>query len=156
MRKGIAFISTVLTAFVIVMIAGVVYAYQNRPAHAQTLQGGSGQQAVAVPLMAPAATQVANVSPQDAASIAAKYLNRTDLYSVELADFNGVQAYKVTFSSGDIIYVAMQGQVLGSVKPPAPVVVSSDPPRRHRGHGAGAPNGGEGEGKGEESEGGED
>ena len=64
------------------------------------------------------------VAPQDAASIAAKAINRTDLYSVELADYQGTQAYKVTFSSGDIVYVSMDGQVLGTEPPPAPVFVT--------------------------------
>ena len=53
-----------------------------------------------------------SVTPEDAAQIAARYLNRTDLYSVESAQFNGIPAYLVTFSSGDMVYVGTDGQVL--------------------------------------------
>ena len=58
---------------------------------------------------APAPT---TVTPQEAAQIAARYLNRTDLYSVESSQYNGASAYLVTFSSGDIVYVGTDGQVL--------------------------------------------
>jgi hypothetical protein len=57
-------------------------------------------------------TVATGVSPEDAAQIAARYLNRTDLYSVESAQFNGVSAYLVTFSSGDMVYVGADGQIL--------------------------------------------
>jgi hypothetical protein len=60
---------------------------------------------------APAAV-ASGVTPEEAAQIAARYLNRTDLYSVEGAQFNGVSAYLVTFSSGDLVYVSLDGQVL--------------------------------------------
>ena len=53
-----------------------------------------------------------SVTPEEAAQIAARYLNRTDLYSVESAQFNGASAYLVTFSSGDMVYVGIDGQVL--------------------------------------------
>ena len=52
-----------------------------------------------------------------AAGIASEFLGRTDAYTVELAQYNGVQAYKVTFLSGDVVYVSPDGQVLGSELP---------------------------------------
>jgi hypothetical protein len=59
-----------------------------------------------------------------AAGLASEFLGRTDAYSVELAQYNGVQAYKVTFLSRDVVYVSFDGQVLGSELPtvhlPAP------------------------------------
>ena len=58
------------------------------------------------------AVVASGVSPKKAAEIAARYLNRTDLYSVESAPYNGVTAYLVTFSSGDLVYVSLDGQVL--------------------------------------------
>lgn len=60
---------------------------------------------------APAAVP-SGVSPQNAAQIAASYLGRTDLYSVEVSQYNGASAYMVTFSSGDIVYVSLDGQIL--------------------------------------------
>ncbi len=65
----------------------------------------------AAPAPAPAAV-AAGVTPEEASQIAARYLNRTDLYSVESTQYNGASAYLVTFSSGDIVYVGADGQVL--------------------------------------------
>jgi hypothetical protein len=64
------------------------------------------------PTAAAPATVAISVTPEEAAQIAARYLNRTDLYSVESAQYNGMPAYMVTFSSGDIVYVGTDGQVL--------------------------------------------
>ena len=63
------------------------------------------------PAPAPAAA-ASGVSPQNAAQIAASYLGRSDLYSVESAQYNGASAYLVTFTSGDLVYVGLDGQVL--------------------------------------------
>ena len=158
MRKEITFITIALTAFVLVMTAGVVYAYKSlsavqppasqlavNPPSSQT----SSQDAVSYPSVASVPVQAAFVSPQDASSVAAKFLNQTDLYSVEMADYNGAQAYKVTFSSGALVYVDMHGAVLASVPPPtpAPAVASSDPAtKRDKGNsdgGGGGARGGE-------------
>ena len=90
---------------------------------------------VSLPLMAPTASSVA---PRDAAAEAAKFLNRTDLYSVQLANYNGTQTYEVTFASGDIAYVSMSGQVVGVAAAPtqAPIYVA---PAKKRGGGGSAP-----------------
>jgi hypothetical protein len=56
------------------------------------------------------------ITPEEAAAIASKVLNRTDLYSVEAAQLEGVDTYLVTFSSGDIVYISMDGQVLSISK----------------------------------------
>jgi hypothetical protein len=44
--------------------------------------------------------------------VAGSYIHRTDAYSVESLSTNGVTAYKVTFSSGDVVYVSTDGQVI--------------------------------------------
>jgi len=59
-----------------------------------------------------APTSPAQISPQTAAQIAAKYLGRSDLYSVESTSSNGASVYKVTFSSGDVVLVGLDGQVI--------------------------------------------
>jgi len=69
-------------------------------------------------------TSPAQVSPQEAAQIAAKYLGRSDLYSVETTSSNGATVYKVTFSSGDIVLVGLDGQVISVQR--APKVSSSN------------------------------
>lgn len=133
MRKGVSFVSVVLTTFILSLVAGVVYAYNGlmtKPDAPQTgsqvdAQSPANVQPMSMPFVASTATGIPNLSPQDAAYQASQYLNQTDLYSVELADVGGVQAYKVTFSSGNIVYINMQGQVLGMETPPPPVVITA-------------------------------
>lgn len=144
MRKGITFVSAVLTTFVLAMVAGVTYAYKGMTASNAVSQPPAVSQPVTFPLIASDTTTLPDVTPQDAVSIATKYLNRTDPYSIELANFNNVQTYKVTFSSGDMVYVAMKGQVLAAQPPPPSVVVSSAPRRRGGGGNSGG-GGGQGE-----------
>ncbi len=126
MIKSVTFISIAITTFVLILLAGVVYAYQGSITSASlpTAQASSYMQAVALPVISPSPTDTPAISPQDAASVAVKFSNRTDLYSVELADFNSSQTYKVVFSSGDVIYVAMDGRVIGIASLSQPVVAS--------------------------------
>lgn len=140
-RKSLIFISAALTTFVMAVLGGAAHAYTSlkvsAPPAPQTAHFDSRQ----VP-MAPA-LQAQSVSPQDAAAIAARYLGRTDLYSVELADFNGAQTYKVSFTAGHIVYVSLTGQVLAAQAPQPAVIVSAPP---SQGHAAGGePHGGGGE-----------
>jgi len=62
------------------------------------------------------------ITPQDAAQIAAQFLGRSDLYSVESDFLNGTSAYKVTFSSGDVVYVNPQGHVISVVAAPPAIL----------------------------------
>lgn len=132
MSKLVIGISASITAFILALTAGAIYAYSNNQAGPVAVQPQPASQvATTLQLSAPAAAAPAapaavpqNLAPQDAASIAAKAINRTDLYSVELTTYQAVQAYKVTFSSGDIVYVGMTGQVLGSELPPAPIIIT--------------------------------
>jgi hypothetical protein len=77
---------------------------------------------------APAPVQVA---PEQAALIAAQYLNQTSIYSVETTQLSGETVYKVTMSSGDIAYVSLDGQFIGMQ--PAPVVQPSTRILTHNG-----------------------
>lgn len=119
MRKSTPFISAALTTFMLVMLFGVVSAYQtvmrtNSQPTAESFapvvqQPVSGVSDVASP---PPPAQIAQFTPEQAAQFAAKVIGRTDLYSVEVTMWNGVQAYLVTFSSGDLVYVSPSGQIL--------------------------------------------
>jgi uncharacterized membrane protein len=82
----------------------------------QTLQANNTSQVAAQPA-------VPMVSPQDAAQIAARYLGRSDLYSVENTTVNGNQVYMVTFSSGDVVVVDTSGQIVAVQ--PAPSLSAS-------------------------------
>lgn len=126
MSNKTTLISIALTAFVLVILAGVALAY--RPANiAEVSQEVAAPLEVAAPDTSDA--PIAEVSApkalthQAAALVAAKYLGQTDMYSVEIAQWNGLNTYKVVFTSGQIVYVSMEGQVLAAEQP-TPVVVS--------------------------------
>ena len=99
--------------------------YQNMiaEANARLLQAQKDEQALQAQLQElqqssnpapdPQPTQLpTGISPQQAAQVAGSYIHRSDAYSVETVSTNGVTAYKVTFSSGDVVYVSTDGQVV--------------------------------------------
>ena len=130
MRKSTLFISVVLTTFMLAVLFGLASAYRNIVGSTQTVAAVQPQpqptQAVAMvsaplaPIVPP--TQVVNIAPEAAAAIAGKVLGRTDLYSVEVAQFEGADAYLVTFSSRDIVYVSLTGQILSISKLPVTII----------------------------------
>jgi hypothetical protein len=135
MRKNTLFLSAVLTAFVLAVLVGVISAYQNVVAAsvAQQPTAVAAAENISVPqvqAVSPTATAVV-LTPEQAAALAAQVLGRTDLFSVETADFNGASAYLVTFSSGDLVYVSPAGQIL-SVGKIVPTVVVNDVPAHRK------------------------
>ena len=121
MKKSSLFISAVLTTFVLAVLAGALTAYRS---FASSNQASAKPPAPVAQLAAPTPTVI---SPQDAAQIAAQYIHRSDLYAVESKAFSGASAYMVTFSSGDVVYVDLQGQVLSVIAAPSIVNVTTDP-----------------------------
>jgi hypothetical protein len=109
--KKTLLISAILTAFVLSTLGGVAMALRQ-PA------------ATPVPVAVATATQAA-LSAQEAASLAATVFNQQDIYSVESASVNGINAYKVVFSSGQVAFVGLDGQIL-SVTQIQPVVVAQN------------------------------
>jgi hypothetical protein len=126
MRKSTLFISAILTTFMLAVLFGVVSAYQNSLGSTQEVAVQSPPAAVVQVVDTPTPVQVTNITPEEAAAIASKVLNRTDLYSVEAAQLEGVDTYLVTFSSGDLVYVGMDGQVLSISKLAVTVVTQSN------------------------------
>ena len=127
MRKSTLFISAVLTTFVMAMLAGVASAYQNAVEAAQ--------QEIAQPQNQPQVKAISHtmttdsqftVSPEEAAGLAAQVLGREDLFSVEVTDLDGETVFLVTFSSGDLVYVSLDGQIrsIGKVQVNTVVVKS--------------------------------
>ena len=111
MKKSSLFISTILTAFILAVMAGTVTAYRAVNTNvAQVQQPAPVAQAAPVVL-----------SPEQAAQLAALYWGRSDLYSVESAVLKGLDTYKVTFSSGDIVYVSPDGQIVAAIAAPVAV-----------------------------------
>ena len=114
MRKSTLFISAVLTTFVMAMLVGVVSAYQNMVKNQSVaLQTELQPNAVAnsEPTLTVAEVQPVNLTPEEATALASQVLGRDDLYSVEVVDLNGETVYLVTFSSGDLVYVSLDGQI---------------------------------------------
>jgi hypothetical protein len=54
----------------------------------------------------------AQISGEEAARVAANYLDRTDVYKVEMVSLNGDSVYKVKFNSGDVAFVNNTGQLV--------------------------------------------
>jgi hypothetical protein len=114
MNRRAFFISIVLTVFAAAMLSGIFTIYKGlKNTATQTAQvtspvlaapAGTNQQSVQ-----PTTTQV---TPTDAAIIAARYLGQQDVYSVEAAVMDYMNVYKVTFSSGNIVYVSLDGQII--------------------------------------------
>ncbi len=148
MRKSTLFVSAAVTAFMLAVLFGVVSAYQNttRIAAQPSPLTEVAQVVVSVPAQASTPTSLPPlptpaISAEQAADIASKVMGKTDLYSVELTQFEGVDAYLVTFSSGDLVYVGLDGQILSISKLPVTVVTVSN-----NGNGGGGGGGGGGDG----------
>jgi len=111
MRKSTLFISAALTTFMLAVMFGVVSAYQKivQPIQALTAQVQPTQVVMA---SLPVPAQTFPITAEAAAALASKVMNRTDLFSAEVTQLNGVDCYLVTFSSGDLVYVGIDGQIL--------------------------------------------
>ena len=142
MRKSTMFISAVLTTFMLAIMFGVASAYQK------IVQTGGVETAVVqqvqptdVAVAAPVMTTVsaATVTLEEAAAIASSVLGRTDLYASENSTLNGVDAYLVTFSSGDLVYVSLDGKILSISKLPVQYVLGQAAAQNN---GGGGDNGG--------------
>ncbi|MDO8752792.1 MAG: hypothetical protein Q7J80_02770 [Anaerolineales bacterium] len=133
MRKSTLFISVVLTTFMLAVLFGVAAAYQGivvnstetaavqpQPTTGAEMVSNSFAPGVIPTQVVP--TQVVNLAPEAAADLASKVLGRTDLYSVEVTQFEGVDVYLVTFSSGDLVYLSLDGQFLSISKLPVTVI----------------------------------
>lgn len=144
MRKSTMFISAVLTTFMLAIMFGVAAAYQK------IVQTGGvpteiAQQAqptdvmVAEPAIAANAVS-ATITLEEAANLASSVIGRTDLYSSENTQLNGVDAYLVTFSSGDLVYVSLDGKILSISKLPVKYVLGQPVVQNNGGGGNGGGN----------------
>ena len=114
MRKSTLFISAALTTFMLAVLFGVASAYQNIVKSTQPVAVQPQPTAVEVvnaPVSAPYPSSSYEPLPlKPPLTLASQVINRTDLFSVEITQFDGVDAYLVTFSSGDLVYVSLDGQ----------------------------------------------
>lgn len=123
MKKSIVFISAVLTTFALAMIYGVVSAYRGTPRNSEAVVQPTAT-SVAEATVVSAPTQVV-VSAVQAAQLATQVLGNNALLSAESANFNGVDAYKITFTNQDVVYIGLNGQVLSVQVAPAVVSVAA-------------------------------
>jgi hypothetical protein len=127
MRKSTMFISAVLTTFMLAVMFGVASAYQKIVQNDGTPTASAVQQVQPTDVVVsdPSITtgSVATITPEEAAALASSVIGRTDLYSAENSTLNGVDAYLVTFSSGDLVYVSLDGKILSISKLPVKYVL---------------------------------
>jgi len=127
MRKSTIFISSVLTTFALVMLYGVVRAYQNNVALKASEIAVQPAETVNAPVPTDVPTPTPKIlTPEEAAQFAAQVVGHENLLSAETSNFNGVDAYLITFTNNDVVYIGLDGQVL-SVQI-APVFVNVAPP----------------------------
>ena len=123
MRKSTLFISAALTTFMLAVMFGVATSYQKIVQAASPTEAVA-QQSQPTDVVVPTAAAVSAFTAEQAASLASDVIGRTDLYTAEIAPFDGVDTYLVTFSSADIVYVSMDGQILSISKLPSTVVLA--------------------------------
>ena len=121
------FISAVLTTFMLAIMFGVATAYQKivqtGGSPTETAQTQPTDVMVAEPIIATSAATTTTITLEEAANLASSVIGRTDLYSSENTQLNGVDAYLVTFSSGDLVYVSLDGKILSITKLPVKYVL---------------------------------
>lgn len=142
--KSALFISAVLTASVLVIIGSVVSSLNTAKT---SLAAVPTQEVLATDVptqVEPTATAAVPVTPEQAASIAAQYMKKTDVYSVESASLNGANVFKVIFSSGDVVYVGLDGIVISTetLQPTTVYVEPTTAPQKHQGGNGGGKGGG--------------
>ncbi len=125
MKKGALVLSIILTGVVMALIFMLVSTYRktNEIAAPETQATTVAvQEQVQSDLPAPSTQNLADtpvagtVSIYDAAAEAAKVLGRNDVYIAEYAKLNDADVYLVTFQSGDLVYVSLDGQVISTSK----------------------------------------
>ena len=124
--KRTLFISAVLTAFALATLGGVAMAVKQSSSIPTPASTPPPTSAPVVAAATATATTVA-LSPQDAAALASNVINDKQMYSVESSPINGVNAYKVVFSSGSVVFVGLDGQILSVTQAPPAVVAQSTP-----------------------------
>ncbi len=133
MRKSTIFISTVLTTFALVILYGVVSAYQNIsnvPQASALSVDTTTPEPTTEPTSEPTAAPT-SITPEQAAQKATQVVGNTNLLSAESSNINGVDAYKITFTNNDVVYVGLDGQILGVQIAPVVINVAPLPPTKH-------------------------
>lgn len=141
MRKSTMFISAVLTTFMLAIMFGVATAYQKivqtGGAPTETVQQAQPTDVMVAEPAAVTSPVTTTITLEEAASLASSVIGRTDLYSSENTQLNGLDAYLVTFSSGDLVYVSLDGKILSISKLPVKYVLGQPVVQNNGGGGGG-------------------
>jgi apolipoprotein N-acyltransferase len=105
----------------------------QRLAESQQAQLALQSQLQAQPSVNAPLQETTSISPEEAANIASLYTGDYNLYSVETTMLSGNTVFKVTFSSGMVAYVSLDGQVLGVA--PAQIAAATDDDEHESSHG---------------------
>ena len=158
MRKSTLFISALLTVFLMATLFGVASAYQQvvkANGKAATPPQVASQRVQADFAPVPTATEIIAplvVTPEQATTVAVDFLGDSNVYSVEVVDYEGAATYLVTFSSGDLVYVSSTGMVVANTKIQPVVVVASNGGNNGNNGGGGQSNNNGGSSGGEDHE----
>lgn len=141
MRKSTLFISAALTTFMLAVMFGVASAYQKIVQTGGIATESSAQQVQSTDMAAPALNTTAgaasSVTLEEAATLASSVIGRTDLYASENTQLDGVDVYLVTFSSGDLVYVSLDGKIISISKLPVNYVLGQAVAQGNGGGGGG-------------------
>ena len=129
MKKNTLFLSAGITTFILVILASLLLRVRsgslaapaapviptavNTQVPTATLQPNPTAQSTTMP------TVPGVITPQEAVFIASNALGNTQAYSVDSETRYGLDVYKVTFSSGHIVYVSPSGVILAILSPQA-------------------------------------
>ena len=161
MKKSSLFISAAITTFILAVLAGVIFYARTSalsapiatmtPVNSNTQAPTDTLAPTDTATLAPTATS-SFVSPQEAAFIAGTALGDTRIFSVDTVTRYGMDAYKVTFSSGNVVFVAPDGHIMvitnlatlngGSAPTQPPTADSGSSSSSHSGSGSGSGSGG--------------
>lgn len=141
MRKGTVFIAALLTTFALVMLYQLASAYNE----GQKVAEINAEPVKPTATLAPTATEPPApaevvLSPEEAARLATQVVGNTNLLSAESSSFNGVDAYLITFTNHDVVYVGLDGQVLAVQVAPVVVNIAPPPKQKSKNNGGGGRN----------------
>jgi uncharacterized membrane protein YgcG len=160
MKKNTLFLSAAITTFILVILATLLLKARTGgfvspagaagPTATDTQAPTDTLQPTNTATLAP--TAAAFITPQEAVFIASSALGNNQVYSVDTETRYGLEVYKITFSSGHVVFVSPKGVILTISSPqaayvaPAPDQSSSD----NSGGGGGGGGGGDDHGGGDD------
>jgi uncharacterized membrane protein YgcG len=130
MKKNTLFLSAAITTFILVILATLLIKAKTggfvSSAGAVGATATDTQAATDTLLPTNTATlpptAAAFISPEEAVKLASAMLGNYQIYSVDTEKRYGLDVYKVTFSSGHIVYVNPKGVILSVSSPQAAYV----------------------------------